>query len=62
MVEFQVCCCTLNPHRFIILPHKEQVVFHLPTELDGRDLLPMPSTEGNVVVVDVPVASLYLAQ
>ena len=45
-----------------VLFHKEQVIFHLPTELDGRDWLPMPAAECNVVVVDVPVASFNLAQ
>ena len=42
--------------------YKEQVIFHLPSELDGLDLLAMPSTEGDIVIIDIPVATLYLAQ
>lgn len=45
-----------------VLLHKEQVIFHLPTELDGRYLSAMPTAECNVVVVDVPVAVFYLSQ
>ena len=41
--------------------NKEKVVLYLPTELDGLHLPAMPAAEGDVVVVDVPVASLNLA-
>ena len=41
--------------------NKEKVVLYLPTELDGHHLPAMPAAEGDVVVVDVPVASLNLA-
>lgn len=44
-----------------VLLHKEQVIFHLPTELDRRYLSAMPSTKGNIVIVNVSVASLYLS-
>ena len=47
---------------FFVLANKEQVVFHLPAELDGRHMSAMPAAKGDVVVVDVPVASLNLAQ
>ncbi len=47
---------------FFVLAYKEQVIFHLPTKLDGRYLSAMPATEGDVVVVDVLVASFDLAQ
>ena len=42
------------------LLYKEQVVLYLPSELDRRHLSPSPSTEGYVVIVDVPVATLNL--
>jgi len=42
--------------------HKEQIIFHLPTKLDGRHLSAMPAAESNIVVVDVPVTTFYLAQ
>ena len=42
--------------------HKEQIIFHLSTELDGRYLSAMPTTEGDIIIVDIPIASLYLAQ
>ena len=53
---------------FVSQPHhmcssyKEQVVFHLPTKLDGRHLSAMPTAEGDIIIVDVPVASLYFSQ
>ena len=47
--------------RVCLLLNKEQVIFHLPTELDGGNLLTMPATEGDVVVVDIPVTSFYLS-
>lgn len=48
------------PFASIYLLHKEQVELHLPTELDGLHWSAMPATEGYVVVVDIPVATLYL--
>ena len=51
---------SIRDHCF--LAYKEQVILHLPTELDGLYLSAMPAAEGNVIVVDVPVASLNLAQ
>mgnify|MGYP007101889291 CR=1 FL=1 len=45
-----------------MLTHKEQIILHLPSEFDGRHLSAMPATEGNIVIVDVPVATLNLAQ
>ena len=50
------------PFASIYLLHKEQVKLHLPTELDGLHRSAMPSAEGDVVIVDVPVASLNLSQ
>lgn len=47
---------------FLFSTHKEKVILHLPTELDGLHLPAMPTAEGNVIVIDVPVASLNLAQ
>jgi len=44
------------------LAHKEQVKLYLPSELDGLHWSAMPATEGDVVVVDVPVTTLYLPQ
>ena len=52
--------CSIRDDCF--LTHKEKVVLYLPTELDGLNLSAMPAAEGNVVVVDVPVATLNLAQ
>lgn len=48
------------PFASIYLLHKEQVELHLPTELDGPHWSAMPATEGDVVIIDVPVATLYL--
>ena len=50
------------PFASIYLLHKEQVKLHLPTELDGLHRSAMPSAEGDVVIVDVPVATLDLSQ
>lgn len=50
------------PFASIYLLHKEQVKLHLPTELDGLHRSAMPSAEGDVVIVDVPVTTLYLPQ
>ena len=47
---------------FLLSSHKEQIIFNLPTELDGLHLPAMPTAEGNVIVIDVPVTSLNLAQ
>lgn len=47
---------------FLLSSYKEKVVLHLPTELDGLHLSAMPAAEGDVVVIDVPVASLNLTQ
>ena len=44
------------------LSYIEKVVLHLSAELDGLDLSAMPAAERDVVVIDVPVASLNLAQ
>ena len=44
----------------IYLLHKEQIKLYLPSELDGLHCSAM--AEGNVVIVDVPVATLYLPQ
>ena len=46
----------------IYLLHKEQVKLYLSSELDGLHWSAMPAAEGDVVVVDVPVATLNLAQ
>lgn len=46
----------------IYLLHKEQVKLYLSSELDGLHWSAMPAAEGDVVVVDVPVASLNLSQ
>ena len=48
------------PFASIYLLHKEQVKLYLPSELDGLHCSAM--AEGNVVIVDVPVATLYLPQ
>ena len=48
------------PFASIYLLHKEQVELHLPTEFDGLHLSAMPAAEGDVVIIDVPVATLYL--
>ena len=48
------------PFASIYLLHKEQVKLYLPSELDGLHCSAM--AEGNVVIVDVPVATLYLTQ
>ena len=50
------------PFASIYLLHKEQVKLHLPTELDGLHRSAMPSAEGDVVIVDVPVAPFNLPQ
>lgn len=42
--------------------NKEKVVLYLPTELDGLHLSAMPAAERDVVVINVPVAMLNLAQ
>ena len=44
------------------LLHKEQVILHLPAKLDGLHLSAMPAAEGDVVIVDVLVATLDLSQ
>ena len=44
----------------IYLLHKEQIKLYLSSELDGLHCSAM--AEGNVVIVDVPVATLYLPQ
>jgi hypothetical protein len=41
---------------------KHKVKLHLPTEFDGLHLSVMPTAEGDIVIVDVPVAMLYLSQ
>ena len=42
------------------LLYKEQVILHLPTELDGLHLSAMPTTKGHIFIVDIPVATLNL--
>ena len=48
------------PFASIYLLHKEQVKLYLSSELDGLHCSAM--AEGNIVIVDVPVASLNLSQ
>ena len=45
-----------------LLLHEKQIILHLPAELDGLHLSPMPTAKGNVFAVDIPVATLYLTQ
>ena len=47
---------------FLLSSHKEQIIFNLPTELDGLYLSAMPTTKGHIFLVDIPVATLYLTQ
>ena len=44
------------------LLYKEQVILHLPAKLDRLHLSAMPTAEGHIFLVDVPVATLYLTQ
>ena len=41
---------------------KEQIIFNLPTELEGLHLSAMPAAKGHIFLVDISVISFYLSE